>query len=159
MAERMGLRGRSVLGIEPGALPAIWAAGVEHPIVQAVGAAAPELDGLCVDGEAGPVRWARNVAGIPQSQVDCPCLKRSRHIGARFGKRAGKESRPIATQSKEPAEGRLGKAIAGCKWIEFYGSPRESEGSLEHFAPLGPTRVDRPGGTSRPRSVAAYPTR
>jgi hypothetical protein len=38
------------------------------------------------------------------------------------GTRAGQQSRPIATQSKEPAEDRLGKAIAGSQKIVFSGS-------------------------------------
>jgi hypothetical protein len=46
---------------------------------------------------------------------------RSRHRRACCGKRGRQQSRPIGAQSKGPAEDRLGKAIAGSKWIEFCG--------------------------------------
>ena len=59
---------------------------------------------------------------------------------------AGKQSPPIATQSKEPAEDRLGKAMAGTKRIGFCGLRlSESDGHpVKHLV----RSVQRRGGTN-----------
>jgi hypothetical protein len=84
------------------------------------------------------------------------CHPEDRGTSERVGANgAGRQSRPIATPSKEAAEDRLGKAIAGCKWIEFCGcaSVNQRARALEYFAPAiatSPVITEVPGWELRP---------
>ena len=71
----MGSGLNNPLWIQEGTRPAPRNSGVEHAVVQAVRPAAPEFDGLSVDGEACPVRRARDFIGIERGDLRCPCFE------------------------------------------------------------------------------------